>query len=213
MRVLIVEERDLMIITPQEELEKVFNVRARHVTCLGHLLMAAPHPVVICIGSIVAGIGWILSRARLRLVVGALLIIYGFLLSIMIVWLSSMGFGEVAKWFFNYNILGSEVAVFSSITFVVGVTAYGMLIVSFFELGKKYDITLFRCAATALAFTIIMLFFTATILVVAIGSRGIFSVSNIETLLTTFELSVISLIAINFIGNLLAGLGFLSKRS
>ncbi|MHC1629023.1 MAG: hypothetical protein ACXQTI_09385 [Candidatus Nezhaarchaeales archaeon] len=202
-----------MIITLQEDMEKVFNVRARRAACLGHLLMAAAHPVVICIGSIVAGIGWILSRARLRLVVGILLIIYGFLLSVMIIWLSSMGFSEVAEWLFNYNILSSEVAVFSSITFVIGVTAYGMLIVSFFELSKKYGRTLFRCAATALAFTIIMLFFTATILVIAVGSRGVFSISNIETLLTTFELSVISLIVINFIGNLLAGLGFLSKRS
>jgi len=209
----LITSEQTMAIVAESRLGDMFSARARRLACLGHLLMAAPNPMIMCIGSFIAGIGWILSKARLKRVVGSLLIAYGSSLSIVTAWLSLAGLAYLAESPLSYTgILNGELVILSGITLVVGVTAYGMLMVSLFDLAKRSGIVLFRGAATSLAFTIIMLFFTATILVVAASTQGVFGVSNVDILFTTFELSMTSLMVMNLIGNLLAGLGFL-KRS
>lgn len=174
---------------------------------VGHMFMAAPHPMIACIGLLVVGLGWLSSRSKFRYIVGPTLIVFSLLLGA-ILW--QLWFITPNRPFYDY--LSRGLAPIVSITFVVGIATYGLLMTALFNLGRKYDIALFRCAATSFAFAVIVTFFAASLLVLSASRSPVITPSGFSIILTTFELSLISAIALNFLGNLLASIGFIRRR-
>lgn len=189
------------------DFERSFSEKSKRMLFVGHMLIAAPHPITLCVGLLIAGLGWLYSRSKIRYITGPILIVFSLLLGA-ILW--QLWFITPSRFFYDY--LSEELAPLVSITFVIGIATYGLLMTALFNLGRKYDIALFRCAATSFAFTVIVTFFAASLLVLSASRNPVITPSGFPIVLTTFELSLLSAVTLNFLGNLLAGIGFIRRR-
>ncbi|MCS7139327.1 MAG: hypothetical protein N3F04_01145 [Candidatus Nezhaarchaeota archaeon] len=191
-----------MSLEAREELGSLFDVKSRRAVCLGHLVMAAPHLVAVCIGSFIVGIGWFMSKLQLGRVVGVLLMIQGFALSAMILQLTSMSlYGPAIEKSTH------EALLLIAIVFPIVVVTYGTLAALLINLGRRCKVAILKGAGASLALAMIMLFLIVTVLALA-GEEPI-NIHEVSISLMIINFSIISLTVMNLIGNLLAGLGFL----
>jgi L-ascorbate metabolism protein UlaG (beta-lactamase superfamily) len=177
-------------------------------TFLGHMFMAAPHPIIMSIGSLIAGVGWLSSRARLKRPVGSLLIVFGLLLAMIVLSLWSTPPDEALK----HRAINS----FSSLallTLMLGFALYGLLSIALFDLGKRHKETLFRLSALFFAITAATMFSLGLLMLLSLAWNSISNLMGLREVLALFESSAVLFVASGSLSNILAGAGFVKGRA
>jgi len=175
---------------------------------LGHMLMAAPHPIVMCIGSLVAGVGWLSLRTQLKRSVGYLLIVFGSLMVIMVLGLWLVPLEEALQRYATSGFL-----LLALLVLVLGFTLYSLLSVALFNLGKRHEESLFRLSAVFLAIAAAATLSLGLLMLLSLAWNRTSSLPELREVLTFFEGLAILFLASNSLGNILAGASFVRGRA
>jgi len=188
--------------------------RLKYIVAVGHLLMVAPHPLILGLGSLVAGSGWTLMRRRLAAATGVMLAVYGILVEALALLLMLSESSLPLAWTSLVVVVNSPFAVMLALAVLTGICANGLLAASLFKAAESYNSRLFRCAGVSAVFVVALTTFTAIVMLVAstmslppdaIPPRG-------ELVASTFTMSVGALITISCLCNAMAGAGFLTAK-
>ncbi|RLF10240.1 MAG: hypothetical protein DRJ62_05415, partial [Thermoprotei archaeon] len=129
--------------------------------------MAAPHPLILGLGSLVAGAGWALMKKRLTTATGVMLTVYGVLVEALAVLLILSKSEHLLTWTDLAAFTSSPVAVMLALAVLIGICANGLLAASLFKAAESYNSRLFRCAGVSAVFVVALTIFTAIVMLVA----------------------------------------------
>jgi len=170
---------------------------------LGHMFMAAPHPITVCVGSFVASAGWLSSSAKLKRSTGLLLIVFGSLITV-----GTLGLWSTPSSGALQAYVASGFPLIVILTIVASAMLYGLLSIALLDLGRRFKEVLFRLSA-------VFLIVTAST-VILLGLSAFLSITwsyaqdelGLREALALFEGSVLLSIASSSLGNALASAGF-----
>jgi len=185
------------------QLTELFDKRATRLVALGHMLMAAPHPITMCVGSFVASAGWLSSNAKLKRLISPLLIVFG----------SSIAISTLGLWF-TPSSEGLQTYVASGLSLIVVLTImasamlYGLLSIALLDLSRRLKEVLFRLSAVFLAIATSAAIFLGLLAFLSIAWSYTRDGSGLREALAFFEGSMLLSITSGSLGNALASAGF-----
>ena len=198
----------MVLVNHYRQLRGSLDERTARTAFLGHMLMAAPHPMVMCVGSLIAGLGWFSVSARLKRSVGSLLIAFGSLMAIIISGLWFIHPGEALQ---RYVVSGSSLLVL--LMLMLSFVLYGLLSIALFDLSKRHEESMFKLSAAFLAIAAATTLSLGLLTLLSLAWSHVSSLLELREVLAFFEGSAILFVASNSLGNILAGVGFVRRRA
>jgi L-ascorbate metabolism protein UlaG (beta-lactamase superfamily) len=187
-------------------LVELFNKRAARLAFLGHAFMAAPHPIVMCVGSFVAGAGWLSLGTKLKCLVGLLLMVFGSLLVVSMSGLLSLPSSEALQ-----SHVTSDLMLLAVLMLMLGALLYGLLSIALLDLGKRLKEALFRISVVFLAIAALTMFSLGLLAFLALAWSYVPNPLGLHEVLAFFEYSTFLLVVSNSLGNILASAGFVRR--
>ena len=185
---------------------ELFNKRAARLAFLGHAFMAAPHPIVMCVGSFVAGAGWLSLGTKLKCLVGLLLMVFGSLLVVSMSGLLSLPSSEALQ-----SHVTSDLMLLAVLMLMLGALLYGLLSIALLDLGKRLKEALFRISVVFLAIAALTMFSLGLLAFLALAWSYVPNPLGLHEVLAFFEYSTFLLVVSNSLGNILASAGFVRR--
>jgi len=192
-----------MVLVSYHRPTELFDRRATRLAFLGHMFMAAPHPITLCLGSFLAGAGWLSSSAKLKRSMGLLLIVFGSSL-----FASILGLWFVPpSWAFKAHVVNgfSSLAVLSIMASAV---LYGLLSIALLDLGRRLEEVLFKLSAVLLAIAALAVLSLGLLVAFSLALSYAPDVPGLREGLAFFEGSMLLSIVSSSLGNALVGVGF-----
>ncbi|MEM4653678.1 MAG: metal-dependent hydrolase [Candidatus Nezhaarchaeales archaeon] len=199
-----------MFVNYGSKIEEFFSGNSKRMVFLGHMLSATPHPIITYIGLLIAGLGWLSSKTKFRYLTGPALIVLGLLLGSGTTCIWFAGLEEVG--FNSLSHLSSTLLPLGVTVFVVAIVAYGLLALSLIDLGMRCSVTLLKYAAILFVLLIMMALFATSMLAYSVTQSSLPNLLSLQTLLTVFEGLVLSIVLMNFLGNILVSISFIKER-
>jgi L-ascorbate metabolism protein UlaG (beta-lactamase superfamily) len=187
-------------------LVELFNKRAARLAFLGHAFMAAPHPIVMCVGSFVAGAGWLSLGTKLKCLVGLLFMVFGSLLVVSMSGLLSLPSSEALQ-----SHVTSDLMLLAVLMLMLGALLYGLLSIALLDLGKRLKEALFRISVVFLAIAALTMFSLGLLAFLALAWSYVPNPLGLHEVLAFFEYSTFLLVVSNSLGNILASAGFVRR--
>jgi L-ascorbate metabolism protein UlaG (beta-lactamase superfamily) len=187
-------------------LVELFDKRAARLAFLGHAFMAAPHPIVMCVGSFVAGAGWLSLGTKLKCLVGLLLMVFGSLLVVSMSGLLSLPSSEALQ-----SHVTSDLMLLAVLMLMLGALLYGLLSIALLDLGKRLKEALFRISVVFLAIAALTMFSLGLLAFLALAWSYVPNPLGLHEVLAFFEYSTFLLVVSNSLGNILASAGFVRR--